>query len=419
MDYTINKTLNKYILYLFAIPSRVKRQYYLNIVLPKMFQENKAAWESLSHPDFIELRRSTLQFIISNQKVDTCLGSYSFKPGGPELLYASCFAALTRHLYGDLISLSSSQQGEWIAYLQKYQDEDGLFRDPAIDIPLAEMCDSWGWRHLTLHVLMALDALGGVAQKPFRILNHFKKPGQMAEWLETRKWKIDPANVSNEVQNYATMLQYARDFQNESWCRDALDEMYLWLDRHQDPKTGLWGNGFDTPRLLSLGVQTGYHLWLLYFYDRRPIQYVERIIDSCLATQNRLGGFGVSLNSSACEDIDSIDPLARFYLRTDYRRDDIHKALEKALPWVLFNSKPDGGWVFRRGEALIFGDNLMSSQPEESSLFPAWFRSLSLAYLGKVLVEKAIAKIEWQFLHAPGLQFWSDSPSHDDSGSLL
>ena len=119
----------------------------------------------------------------------------------------------------------------------------------------------------------------------------------MAEWLENRNWQSDPAEVSNEVQNYGILLQYARDFQHEAWCQDVLNEMYLWLDRHQDPKTGLWGNGFDTSRLLSLGVQTGYHLWLLYFYDNRPIQYVDRIIDSCLATQNRLGGFGVPLNS--------------------------------------------------------------------------------------------------------------------------
>ena len=54
-----------------------------------------------------------------------------------------------------------------------------------------------------------------------------------------------------------------------------------WLDRKQDPKTGLWGNRLDTPLTLSYGVQTGYHIWLLYFSDHRPIQYTERIIDSC------------------------------------------------------------------------------------------------------------------------------------------
>jgi len=69
----------------------------------------------------------------------------------------------------------------------------------------------------------------------------------------------------------------------------------------------------------SLMVVTAYHFWILYFYDKRPIQYVEQAIDTILATQNKFGGFGVPLNSSACEDIDSIDPLCRFYFITDYK----------------------------------------------------------------------------------------------------
>ena len=102
-------------------------------------------------------------------------------------------------------------------------------------------------------------------------------------------------------------------------------------------------------------MQTGYHLWLLYFYDRRPIQYIERSIDSCLKTQNLYGGFGVPLNSSACEDIDSIDPLIRLSLETDYRKTEIMDALKRALPWILVNMNSDGGWGFRRYEAFQYG----------------------------------------------------------------
>ena len=68
-----------------------------------------------------------------------------------------------------------------------------------------------------------------------------------------------------------------------------------------------------------------------------------------------LGGFGVPRNSSACENIDSTDPLARLYFMTDYRRDEICSALKKAFFWVLVNVNPDGGWVFRRGEEFCYG----------------------------------------------------------------
>ena len=120
------------------------------------------------------------------------------------------------------------------------------------------------------------------------------------------------------------------------------------------------------------------------------------------------GGFGYKLNSSACEDIDSIDPLVRLSLTTDYRKEDIHKALEKALNWVLANFNPDGGWVFRRGEGFRYEHDLMWAHNHQSSMFPTWFRSLSLAYISKVLVDHPVAKYEWKLIKCPGHQFWNN-----------
>jgi len=88
-----------------------------------------------------------------------------------------------------------------------------------------------------LHVIMALTALGGIALKEFRMLHAFRESAAMVRWLETCNWKLDPAGVSNEIQNYATLLQYARDFQSQGWYQDALEEMYVWLDCHQYPVT--------------------------------------------------------------------------------------------------------------------------------------------------------------------------------------
>jgi hypothetical protein len=133
---------------------------------------------------------------------------------------------------------------------------------------------------------------------------------------------------------------------------------------------------------------------------------VDKIIDSCLVTQNRLGGFGVPLNSSACEDIDSIDSLVRLSFITDYRKEDIRKSLEKAIIWVLTNLNADGGWVFRRGEGFRYGHDLMWARTDQSSMFPTWFRTLSLAYISKVLPHNSVTALTWQFIRCPGLQFW-------------
>ena len=359
--------------------------------------------------DINEIRKRTLNYIESMRIKKSTYGQYKYSQSQTEpVLYASLYAALTRHLYRDLEELSDKQREGWIDYIQSHQTDDGLFKDNLIENEIASTADWWGWRHLTLHAIMALAAFDATAEKRFKLLEPFKDHKFVNEWLESRNWRNDPAGVSNEIQNYTTLLQYARDFQNEKWAGDAVKWILDWLDENQDPETGLWGNRFDTPYFLSIGVQTGYHLWLLYFYDKRLIKYVDRIVDSVLKSQNSLGGFGVAFNSSACEDIDSIDPLVRLYFYTDYRREDIKKVLQKALPWVLTNMNEDGGFVFRRFESFKYGHEKMYSRAEESAMFPTWFRTLSLAYLSKILPNSVIGKFNWQFLRCPGMQFWND-----------
>ncbi len=142
---------------------------------------------------------------------------------------------------------------------------------------------------------------------------------------------------------------------------------------------------------------------------QRTLNFIEslRIIDSCLRTQNKFGGFGVPANSSACEDIDSIDPLVRLYFLGNYRKEEIKKSLERAIVWVLVNMNEDGGFVFRRMEPFVYGHKLMSSGKDESAMFPTWFRTLSLAYLAKALPTSFLGKFDWQFIRCPGYQFWN------------
>jgi hypothetical protein len=346
---------------------------------------------------------NSLQYIESNKL--SAIGRYSYKPSGPPLLYASAYAALTLHLTGHIKEISDTECTSWIDYLNSFQGTDGLYRDPLINSELAEHADWWGWRHLSVHVASAVIMLGGLPQRPFHFLAYLNKANAVQEWLENQDW-TDAAGVSNHVQNVGIMLQMNRDYFGYTWCDSALDELFIWLDEHQDTETGLWGNNLDTAEGLSNGVQAGYHFWLLYFYDRRIIKYREKIIDSCLKTQNPMGGFGVSLNSSACEDIDSIDPLVRLQFLTHYRKDDVRKALINCLPWLLSNQNHDGGWVFRRYQPFRYGHSLMRTGPQESSMFATWFRLLSVAYLQRVLPSNS--KNTFTFSHVPGLQFWGE-----------
>ncbi|MBN2294404.1 MAG: hypothetical protein JXM70_18390, partial [Pirellulales bacterium] len=274
-------------------------------------------------PTIKTIRNKTLEYIESLRLAGGPYGRWRYSAEVTEpTLYSSTYAAMTRDLYRDLDRLATSEREQWISYLQSHQDDDGLFRDPAIfgqgwykNDP--EWC---GRRHLSCHVITALASLGATAAKPMRFLDSFLARGALERWLEQRDWARGVDIVGNEVLNVGTLLQYARDYQKNIPCANAMRTMLDWMTHHHmNPATGLWGDlNADDPRQFSRLVQAGYHFWLLYFYDRRPVPHPDHIVDSCLRTQNSRGGFGQGVhnsadpfNSSACEDIDSIDPLTR------------------------------------------------------------------------------------------------------------
>ena len=53
----------------------------------------------------------------------------------------------------------------------------------------------------------------------------------------------------------------------------------------------------------------------------------------------------------------------------------------------------------------------MFSGINESNMFATWFRTLSLAYIGKALPDSWAGEFDWCFEKIPGLQFWYDNDS--------
>lgn len=384
------------------ISSKLKRQY--------------AIQKKLLPCDADMIREETLSFIEMmrcEQTIDTNEHRWNhyFSPSAKApIVYASVFAALTYSLVGFPDEVKDRDKKDWAEYINRHQCDDGLFRDPAIECSFADSSSWWGWQHLTLHALMALTALGQTTPKELGFVKKFYDPDFLRNWLDTRLWDSEPSNVSNEVQNIGVALQYSRDFHHDVQAKNVLDALFDWLDSNQNADNGSWGNYACIScqkRRNSETIMTGYHIWLLYFYDNRPIKYTEQIIDLLLKTQNKMGGFGVQLNSSACEDIDSIDPLSRFLRITEYRKNEIMNKLAKGFPWVLVNRNVDGGYVFRRNEAIKIGpEGRWSSKVNESAMFPTWFRTLTLAYLFTAMPETFIQDSPFYFMRCPGHQFF-------------
>ncbi len=195
-----------------------------------------------------KLPSSTLAYIERMCLPGTPYGRYLYAEGMPiPVLYASTYAARTRHLHGELDGLGDREQREWIAYLQEHQDDDGLFRDPAI------WGEGWyagdpewcGRRHLSCHVVTALTCLGAVAEKPQTWLDPLCEAGRIEHWLEERNWQNRPDFAGDEVVNVGRLLQYARDCQHHPFAGDAVQRLLTWLSTHEiSPQTGVWG-GLD------------------------------------------------------------------------------------------------------------------------------------------------------------------------------
>ena len=361
-----------------------------------------------------EIKERTLQYIESMRIEEILYGQYRYSANIKKpVLYASAYAAMARHLCRDLDSVPGENLKQWVSYLQSFQGEDGLFKDPVVADSKLIDCDWWGWRHLTCHTIVALTALGAGAQKEFFCIKPFYGPDYVRRWLSERNWSTPASsnNAGNEILNYGTLLQYARDFHNDEKAKRSIEIMLEWLNENQNPQYGTWGPEIDLDNKINLAevMMGGYHEFLLFFYDKRPFKYKEVIINRILSLQNEKGGFTGPHHqiSSACQDIDAIDPLVRLTYQTDYKKGDIKTALEKAISCVLSHQNEDGGFVFMRDREFKYGHKEMYSGINESAMFPTWFRTLSMAIAGQALPNSFIGKFNWQFVSCPGYQFWN------------
>ena len=154
------------------------------------------------------------------------------------------------------------------------------------------------------------------------------------------------------------------------------------LRRRINTNTGLWGgDNFRSKWELSRSIQFAYHLFPLFTKDNDFGFNCEKIVNNALASQNKFGGFGITSTSSACEDIDSIEILIRFYpYVTKLTQDKVEKSLIRAFRYILANKNSNGGMSFRMYSKFQFGTDDFIEDVGSSSSFATWFRTLALAY---------------------------------------
>lgn len=401
-----------------------------------------------------ELKCDVLSWLESMKVKDAPYGTYKMSASTEATLFSSCFAVFVKELYSDLGNLTTNQKPAWIDLINSWQDkETGFFIDPRLKnegLFSEHLGKDHDWAYVswqsTCFCISALKALGSTIQYPFRFLDKWKNPDKVASWLENLDWRRRTWTAGNVAMFLGVCLITDYEMNRDQRAKEAVEAFLDWHDSFQDPKTGFWGTNYGTS--LYVGLFGAMHQYLLYYYVNRPLKYMERIVDNALLMQQPDGLFSPIGGGGACEDLDAVDTLVNMYQRVDYRRDDIRRALQKVLVATINSQNNDGGfpWAKRhrfgvknwlrlalsfnqRGgfncwynscKEAILGQTIGWNRPlrppgwtktpilaTESYIFPTWFRSLTLALISQVLPESPCSQIEWRFLSAPGLGFFS------------
>lgn len=297
-----------------------------------------------------------------------------------ESLYASTFACLIRGFYDDI---SESSRTEWLDYFNQCQrPKDGLFDDGIVNDTLYfSERKGYGARHLAGIIINAYDRLKGLPQYEFSFLNEYKDPDKMIKFLSGLNYRKIWGS-SNEIMNCGAVMQFARDRMGMPFG-PALEAMEDFLITRIRPEYGLWFEGqIDSKSAMYEAIRGAYHIIPILWYDQIEIPYAKKCLKLLYHSQNKWGGFHNQINSSACADIDAIDPLLRLSIQTQSNSHKLNELLENAEQWILFNQNPDGGFVFsRKGIFDWGGQKALFSQCQHSNIFATWFRTLALQFI--------------------------------------
>ncbi len=361
-------------------------------------------------------------------------------------LLSTCFAVLLLELLGTLKEMKENDPdrvGQWVRYIQSFQKNDGHFVDQEMlksgykTAAFSGEYIDWQQTYFACH---ALDALGVAPAHPLGFLRPWLDKNYLSQWLQ----KISLKKIWFE----SNRLMWLMYFFYKTGHPELIDRVLDWLDSIQDPKTGYYGTAHGAD--LWTGMGGAFHLYMFYFYRKRPLRYLNKIIDSTLKLQLPEGSF-LPVGGGACVDLDAIDILVNISQRTPYRHKDVMSALRLAQQSIL-NQKIPGG-VFAESIGRDFGiSDFISmiyqaifqlhsrlvlkkyfekfvkiklshkSQIRYSSFFQAqydmrqgdiwsaWFRTLALALINQAYPRLLGSSGTWKFRSEPGLGYYL--PTH-------
>jgi hypothetical protein len=315
---------------------------------------------------------------------------------------ATAYTVLGLEFVNGLSSLTSEQQSAITAFLMNGVQADGSFQDPLFrteDI-LSQHDITYFQEETTTFCQQALDALNAPPPPPRHWSKGWDTAAGLIQYFESFPWE-NPWLDSNRVMFALSQLCHDADRHQKSELLELVDIALDWIDAHQSPETGLW----QGPHKVSLtnAMAATFHFTFYYSYRQRPIQYLDRIIDSCLKLQESHGLFSGNMVGQTCLDYDALDLIAKASLITQYRSEEVQSAMSRAYHTLLELQNPDGGFANCKQQERTQMPRLNLAQ-----------RVLSKAKLYKALPQKVrlpmqgIYHVCWKYL----------SCDHPDSNSF-
>ena len=208
--------------------------------------------------------------------------------------------------------------------------------------------------YLGFQVGGAYKAIDAKPKNEFVFYRKYIQKEAMKEYMNKKfPWKYSPWGAGGMVDSVSTVLRLNIEM-GFSEYQQTLDAMFEWLDSHQVPITGFWGD-VSVQGINGL-INGGYHIMRgTYLWHNKDFKYPKKIIDTILKDLKENHIFDEK-NGHGCQDLDHFFLLEKVLnIIPDYRRYEINELSRKRLEIILkIMRKKDGGFSFEANNAVRF-----------------------------------------------------------------
>lgn len=352
-----------------------------------------------------------------------------YDKGQPHFL-PTCFAVLAAECCGLLDSWPDTRRADVADQIASRQSEpDGLFDPgPLRREDLSSHSATYIRMQATYFGIHALSALGHRPRRRIEFTARLLDTAYLRGWLDGGPWQ-NPWLHSNTIMFALCFLHATAEATGDTASIQSFDELLRYLNERQDEHTGLWqpDDGIDQEN----AVYAAYHFFPYFFWRGYRPRFVEAIIDSTLGIQKADGLFAPGDGGGACEDLDAVHTLVMMSLMTNHRAEEIRIGLERCFHALLQVRQSDGGFLNYRSpdppkslkrrvaettrlDKLLgvparrrlwrhSGWGVLSCPVNESDMWSAWFRPLSLKLIAARYPERFPGAQLGRYRALPGL----------------